>query len=68
VTLSKASIAAVAAAMKGDNDSADGDAPDDDNSESGDEQIPMKPPAKRQRIMNNRNNPALQRRNARKST
>jgi hypothetical protein len=69
VTLSKASIAAVAAAMKGEDDSDDGNhGADDDNSDSGEEQVPMKPPAKRQKIMNNRNNPALQRRTARKST
>jgi hypothetical protein len=54
--------------MKGD-DSDDGNhGADDGHSDSGDEQVPMKPPAKRQKIVNNRNNPALQRRNARKST
>jgi hypothetical protein len=67
--LASASIAAVAAAMKGGEDSDEGNnGVDDRDSDSGDEQVPMKPPAKRQKIMNNRNNPALQRRNARKST
>jgi hypothetical protein len=69
VTLSKASIAAVAAAMKGGDDTDEGNnGADDHDSDSGEEQVPMKPPAKRQKIMNNRNNPALQRRNASKST
>jgi hypothetical protein len=62
VTLSKASIAAVASAMKNatiaDNDD------DDPNSDSepDEEMVAMKPPAKKQKILNNRNNPALNRR------
>jgi hypothetical protein len=63
VTLSKASIAAVASAMKNativDND--DNDAPDSD-SDPDEEMVAMKPPAKKQKILNNRNNPALNRR------
>jgi hypothetical protein len=63
VTLSKASIAAVATAMKNatiaDND--DNDGPDSD-SDHDEEMVPMKPPAKKQKILNNRNNPALNRR------
>jgi hypothetical protein len=66
VTLSKASIAAVAAAMKGGEDIDDGNnGADDGDSNSGEEQVPMEPLAKRQKIMNNCNNPALQRRTSR---
>jgi hypothetical protein len=62
VTLSKASIAAVATAMK--NASIADNEDDDDNSDSAsdEEAVAMKPPAKKQKILNNRNNPALQRR------
>jgi hypothetical protein len=68
ITLSKASIAAVVAAIGKGSDDEDNNGADDDETESGEEQVPMKPPAKRQKIMKNRNNPALQRRNVRKST
>jgi hypothetical protein len=64
VTLSKATISAVVAAMKsGTSDTADADDDNDDDSESSEEVIPMKGPAKKQKIINNRTNPALQRRN-----
>jgi hypothetical protein len=64
VTLSKASIAAVATAMKGannDDNDASSSSPEND-SDPDEERVPMKPPAKKQKLMNNRNNPALRRR------
>lgn len=56
ITLSKAMIAVVVAAMTGQLEESD----EEGDSEQ-EEEIPMKPPAKKQKIVNNWTNPALQR-------
>lgn len=58
VTLSKALIATVVAGMKGKSEESDDE---DENDSDTKEELPMKPPAKKQKIVTNHNNPALQR-------
>jgi hypothetical protein len=56
VTLSKASVKAVATALKGQEEV------EEISSDDSDEEVAMKPPSKKQKIVKNRNNPALKHR------
>jgi hypothetical protein len=65
ITLSRASISQMVAALKSGNNNGDADADGDadDDLESSNEIVPMKGPTKKQKIVNNCTNPALQCRN-----